>query len=179
MSASAKISTGTIGEPARLSKINLYVLQPLYGLAGVTMLTAVGFIIYMSAWSIALPDTFDEPGALLMGIPLALFALFTFLVPLLGIHRRPVQEKERALGETGARITQALTNFHLAVDSGNATQTIKDKELVAAIEYEYNLLNKIATWPWQPETPRILFTALVIPLVLFSIQYVVQNLLAR
>ena len=158
-----------------LTKINLFKLHPLYALSGVTARTTIGFIVYMTAWSIALPQTFTQTPTVAMALPLILFALITFVVPLWGIHQRLMREKERAQGEAGTRITHALAAFHQAVDQGAAEQAIQNKELVAAIEFEYALVGKVPTWPWQPETFRILITALLFPIVLFVLQYVIQR----
>jgi hypothetical protein len=39
------------------------------------------------------------------------------------------------------------------------------------------MLNAISTWPWQPETLRFLVTALLLPLLLWILQYVLQLVL--
>lgn len=163
---------------APLSKINLFQLRPLYALSGVTARTAIGFVLYITAWSIVLPGVMNDPGSLAMAIPLLTLALFTFLSPLMEIHRRLVDEKETVLGESSSRLTDALANFHRSVDRGATDQALQDKNLVAAIEYEYGLINKIPTWPWQPETFRILITALLLPIVLFIIQFILTRILA-
>lgn len=162
---------------APLSKINLFQLRPLYALSGVTARTTIGFVLYITAWSIVLPDTTNDPGSLAMAIPLLTLAMITFLSPLMEIHRRLMDEKENVLRESSVRLTNALANFHRSVDSGATEQALQDKNLVAAIEYEYSLINKIPTWPWQPETLRILITALLLPIVLFVIQFIIQRLL--
>ena len=50
-------------------------------------------------------------------------------------------------------------------------------KVISILETEQDTLNRISTWPWQPETPRFLVTALLLPLLLWVIQYVLQLLL--
>jgi hypothetical protein len=38
-------------------------------------------------------------------------------------------------------------------------------------------LERIPTWPWRPETLRLLITALVLPLGLWLAQFILQRLL--
>ncbi|MEE8357347.1 MAG: hypothetical protein V3R33_08580 [Anaerolineales bacterium] len=39
------------------------------------------------------------------------------------------------------------------------------------LEKEIDAIKAISTWPWQPETLRWLFTALVLPLLMWLAQY--------
>jgi hypothetical protein len=45
---------------------------------------------------------------------------------------------------------------------------------IAGLEMEQNALNRIPTWPWEPETVRLLVTALLLPLGLWIVQVVLQ-----
>jgi hypothetical protein len=49
---------------------------------------------------------------------------------------------------------------------------------LASLETERNLLTRIPTWAWQPEALRGLVVALVLPLVLWLVQALLQRLLA-
>ena len=45
---------------------------------------------------------------------------------------------------------------------------------IASLEIEQKALSRIPTWPWQPETVRLLATALLLPLVLLLAQVILQ-----
>jgi hypothetical protein len=47
---------------------------------------------------------------------------------------------------------------------------------IGALELEHVALSRIPTWPWEPETLRLLATALLLPLVLLVAQVAVQFL---
>jgi hypothetical protein len=65
------------------------------------------------------------------------------------------------------------------VDAGNWENSIRLKDALTGLENDRNLLQKIPTWPWQPETLRGLLTALLLPVVAFLIHFVLQRLLGK
>lgn len=161
----------------RLTRINLFKLQPLYALSNVTALTTVGFIIYMLCWNLAQPDTFQQPGALALALPLLVLAGITFLLPLWGIHQRLVAAKEAQRDELGARAAESIQRLQEQVDANDAASAIQTKDVLAGIETAQRMVEHIPTWPWQPETIRLIITALFLPIVLFLIQFVIQRIL--
>jgi len=48
-------------------------------------------------------------------------------------------------------------------------------DTMAGLEIEYSALTRIPTWPWQPETLRRFITALLLPVVVFILQFVLQR----
>lgn len=61
-----------------------------------------------------------------------------------------------------------------AEDFGRVTAI---KDAVLAFDVEAKALAVIRTWPWEPETLRLLVTAVLLPTALFVVQYVVRVLL--
>jgi hypothetical protein len=161
----------------RDAQINLFKLGPLYALSGLTARTALAIVIlgYGAAFTgsqVTAAET--QLGTFI----LASFGIFLcFLVPLLGIHRRLVQEKTRALGEINARLEATITQVHAEMDEGTLEKIAPLKDLSETLEMQQRVVEKIPTWPWQPETLNVVITALVLPIVLFIIQFVIQKLL--
>lgn len=92
--------------------------------------------------------------------------------------RTVVDEKERLLGESNKRIESALTRLHQHLDAGDASNAVEAKDILDAFEAEQRLLEKIPTWPWASETIRLLISALLFPIVLVAIQFMVQRMIA-
>jgi hypothetical protein len=42
---------------------------------------------------------------------------------------------------------------------------------------ERGVLEKVSTWPWEPETVRVVVTALLLPVVLWIITRILERLL--
>jgi hypothetical protein len=103
--------------------------------------------------------------------------LATFIWPQLGIHGLQVEEKDRLLEEVSARLEAVMRKIHRDVDSGNLENMIELNMTLVTLELELNAVERIKTWPWQPETLRWLVAALVLPLGLWFIQFLLQRLL--
>ena len=115
-----------------------------------------------------------DPVALAIALPITLLGVAIFVWPLLGIHRLLVNEKERLLEESSRRLEVAVVDLHHRVDNGELEGMTDLNMAIGALELEHQALSRIPTWSWQPETVRLLATALLLPLVLLLAQIAVQ-----
>src|SRR3989337_944196 len=90
-----------------------------------------------------------------------------FYLPLSGVHRRLVSEKERLLQEANSRIASILDRIH------SAAFEQQDYEGVAGMRAVYSTLKEaketvqgLRTWPWRPGTLTGLLSALFLPIIL-------------
>lgn len=160
------------------TRINVYRTSPLYALSRVTALTAVSLTIPTYAWFAINPGLLYEPIAIVILLSITALALGVFIWPLLGVHRLLVKEKTHLLDETALRFEATIVDLHRRVDCGDLEGMDDLNKAIASLVMERNELNKIPTWPWQPETVRLLVTALALPLGLWIIQFVLQRILA-
>ena len=160
----------------RHTRINLFRMKPLYAFSSVTALTAVSLTVIPYGWA-AINGTLSDPIAIGMTLPFTILAFASFVWPLLGLHRLLVEEQERLLGEASLRFEAAIAELHQRMDSGKLEGMTDMNMAIASLELEQSALNRIPTWPWQPETVRWLVTALVLPLGLWIIQFVLQRVL--
>ncbi len=100
-----------------------------------------------------------------------------FAWPLLGIHRRLVAEKRKALAESARRFEAAVAELHQRVDKKAMTKMDDLNKTLASLELERAALQRIPTWPWDPGTLRGLAATLVLPLVIWLVQYILQRVL--
>jgi hypothetical protein len=108
---------------------------------------------------------------------IAALVVAAFVWPLLGVHRLLVEEKGRMLDEASLRLEAAIVELRQRMDSGKLEGMTDLNMAIASLELKQNALNRVSTWPWQPETVRWLVTALVLPLALWIIQFVLQRIL--
>jgi hypothetical protein len=101
----------------------------------------------------------------------------TFVLPLWGVHRLLAQEKAQAQFSLAMRLQALLADAHRQMESGAVTadSTAATKNLLDTLLSEQALLNKISTWPWAPETPRALGTALLLPVVVLILSELVKR----
>jgi hypothetical protein len=162
---------------AEHTRISLFRMGPLYAFSSLTALTAVGLIIPVYAWN-AMNQVLLDPIALALTLPVTALALAAFVWPLLGTRRLLAEEKGQMLDALSLRLEALYVKLHERVDREELEGVGNLNTAIATLEREQTALSKISTWPWQPETPRWLVTALVTPLVLWIIQYFLQRVLA-
>ena len=157
--------------------VNLFKMRPLYGLSGVTALTGVCLAAITWGWMAINPELWGNPISMAIVLPITILAIVAFVWPLLGIHRLLEDEKGRLLDECSVRIEVAIAELHRRVDNQELQGMDDLNKTISSLEIEQNLLEGIPTWPWRPETVRLLITALALPLGLWFVQYLLQRLL--
>lgn len=157
--------------------VNLFRLKPLYAFSNLSALTAGCIAMITYGWLLVNPDQTLNAPAIILNVLIFLFTLVTFLWPQLGIHSLQVAEKDRLVGEANQRLEKIMLEIHKSVDSGKLGRMAELNMSITTLEIELRNLDKIRTWPWQPETVRWLITALVLPLGLWFAQFLLQRLL--
>jgi len=161
----------------RYTRINLFQMKTIYTFSNLSALTAfgmallpIGFLLVNShiMWS--------DPIVFIVVFIVQLIALLTFIWPQLGIHRQQTVEKERLLEEANQRYVAVINLLHKKVDTNSLENVNLISATLSSLEAELKRLEKIPTWPWQPETLRMLITALAFPLGLWLIQLLLQRL---
>ena len=106
---------------------------------------------------------------------LALVAFF----PLRGLHARLAAEKARLQHATSSRLQATIEAIHRIVDdeSGNRTDIERSRvaqtrldalsEAQSSLIQEREVIAKLSTWPWDPNTLRAVVSAVVLPIGLF------------
>jgi hypothetical protein len=158
--------------------INIQNPRPLYAFSPITAVSAVALPAVYFAWWLTLPVLLSEPISLVLGLMTVGLGVLTFILPLTGIHGKLVDEKARLLGEAAERFAVVTQKLYKGVDENDLREMGEINDAIASLEIEQRVLEKIPTWPWQPETFRLLITALLLPIVLFLIQFLIQRLLA-
>jgi hypothetical protein len=82
------------------------------------------------------------------------------------------------LDEAIQRFEAMIADLHRRVDDGDLEGMSDLNMALVSLEIEEAALRKISTWPWQPETVRYLMTALLLPLVLWVVQFLLQRVLS-
>jgi hypothetical protein len=158
------------------TQVNLFKMKPLYAFSTVSALTAGCITVLPYGFLIANQVEQLELVTILLVLIIQLVALVTFIWPQLGIHGLQVAEKERLLDEAHLRLEAIIKELHQSVDHGELAKVSELNLTMGTLESEINIIRKIPTWPWQPETVRWLITALLFPLGLWILQYFLQRL---
>jgi hypothetical protein len=160
--------------------INLFRMKSLYALSNLAALTAGSLVLIPYGFLLANELTvaiWQDPAVYGVYLVITFFAIVTFIWPQLGIHRLQVVEKERLLEEANGCFEAVVADLHERLDSGQLEEMTNLNVALANLEMERAALGKIRTWPWEPETVRLLITALALPMGLWLLQYVMQRML--
>jgi hypothetical protein len=166
----------------RQSQVDLYRLQPVYALAGLTAVTALGFAVYTYPW---LADPGLQAGALptayatvvFLTLPFYVWPILIFVWPLWGAHRILVERKEAELADVGRRRESITQRFHKRAERDPLSGMDEFHKALVTIDLEAAALEKIPTWPWPHGMFRNLLAAFLLPVFLWLVQFGLQRLL--
>ena len=81
------------------------------------------------------------------------------------------------LDEIKQRYKATMGEVHKRVDMEKFDEAGTLGGSLNALSHELSTIKEISTWPWQPETFKWLFTAMVLPLLMWLAQYFLGRLL--
>jgi len=161
------------------ARINIYQLQPLYALSLPGTYTAIGLMLFIYAWNVTGRSMSQPVGPVEVGLSVSFLAIAgaTFVLPLLGAHRRLVAEKNGRLSEASSRFEAAAERLLRDLDAGRLSQIDQLNKALASLEIMQTVLRRIPTWPWQLGAARGLLAALLLPVAVWAIQLLLGRLL--
>jgi hypothetical protein len=148
-------------------RVDLLNPAPVHALSSVTATVGISFIAITSFSMLTDPATHQTAGGLVLTVGLVAVAVACFVVPLWGMHRRLQTERSRLKAEVARRIEATIQRLYELVDHDRPGATeLQDR--MAALLATRELIGRLSTWPWQPETPRWLVSALLVPIVIWG-----------
>ena len=112
---------------------------------------------------------FTPVGYFLQGLSLFL-SLTLFFAPLAQIGNRRRRSKQKVLYQLTDDLKQLHQELHTALRKGNRQGVERLRAALGALKDEMELVQKISTWPWQPDTLRNLLAPLLIPVIVYLVQ---------
>jgi len=158
--------------------INLLQPRPTYAFSRLTSRTAIGVVAFLYFDFLINPPAGGAAFTyfVLTGGALVLMAA-AFFLPLFGMHQRLVTEKARLNAEVNLTLETAYQDLLQGVRSRDyAGVGDLDKTLASLLKMR-EVIAKLSTWPWQPETLRGLVAAVGLPVAIWLIQFGLQRLL--
>lgn len=163
----------TYREAARL---NLFQSTQLYAFSTLTLRTGVGWLFIIYAGAALFPALLRN--AVWTGVSVLLLVTITtsLVSTLLDIHRRIQMEKSSHMAAVSKHLEDSFTALHDHILDQRAANLPELREIMQSLELERSILAKIPTWPWQPGTLASFLTALLLPLLIWLGQQVLQRL---
>jgi len=157
-----------------VKSINIFNLQPLYSLSGLTSKTGMVWIVFMNLFFIINvvldPDSYN-PSFLIPFLTVEMiFAIMSFVLPLWGIHIKIEKEKDRMLAENSQRVEKAYKELERRMDENDLEGMPSFQVGASGLITFRNEIAAISTWPWQPRVFRGFLSAVFLPIFLWLIQ---------
>lgn len=157
------------------AQVQLFRLRPLYAFSGLTARTGMSFLLVVSFLVAILPNVMERPLARILFVPVVPIGVASFVLPLLGMRRRIAAERQRLLAEANRRLEALLVRLHQRVDDEVVSDADKVNAQLASLVAERVLLEKMSTWPWNAETVTGFVTALILPVILWLVQRMLER----
>jgi hypothetical protein len=152
------------------TRVRLFNLGPLRAFSRLTASTAVGLVAGIYGWMLINPDLLADPVSLaFVGLFTAL-AIGVFVWPLYGTHRLMEMEKGRMLHEVDLQFEAALSMYSQSFREDDYAALERLNPTINSLEIQHRRIMAIPTWPWKPETARLVLTAIALPLILTILQ---------
>jgi len=159
------------------SHVDLFRRGPLYAFSGLAARTAIAVSILPYAGIVSRPAVTENVAILWTAIGLTATGLLIFVWPLLGVHRLMEAEKKRLLDENGHEMKAAIADTHRRLDAQDLSGMDNLKYALDNLVTEQTVINKISTWPWQVGTVGVLATALLLPVLLWIVERLLERLM--
>ena len=155
----------------KVEHFNLFNLEPVYAFSLVTAKTGIAWIIMLSLTLLFFPLQLATMLTLTMYAMQVILALAAFVLPVWIVHQRLDKEKRRLLAELNQRVELTLKKLHSSLDENKLEEVAQINELIIGFNAEREILNKIPTWPWRPGVFTGFISAIILPIVLFLLQF--------
>lgn len=152
---------------------------PLYAFSRLTALTGMGLIAVIAVGVALNPASLQGQAFVFIWLPWLVgfpaIALFVFVAPLRGMHGRLAEMKRDLQGASEDRIKAVLAALHADVDAMDLSRADGLQKSLGSLLQERDILAKLPTWPWSAGTLRGFLSALLLPVVVFLIQRVLNQ----
>ena len=163
--------------------VDVFKPAPVTALSRLTAATAIGILAFVAVY--ALTTAITVPTQQQGGLPtfiaeevvLIVLAVASFVLPLRGMHSRLLDEKLELLGEAQDRLKATLARLHEAVEANDLSNADQLNKTLSSVLAERDVLANLQTWPWSTGTFRGVATAVLLPIVIFVITRLIDQLI--
>lgn len=151
--------------------VDIYNPRPIYALSNFGATTSfIGILMIYGLVFITFPQFFFSPIGWIYQFLVAFVGLGLFFLPLIRINQAMRRAKARLLEELGEDLKHTQQRLHDLLSKKKVVGMSELRHAIEALKIQTELVQRISTWPWQPETLRNLVTPLFFPVVVYVFQ---------
>ncbi len=159
-------------------EVNIFNPAALYALSRYSSQSSVVFVLLAYILIlVSLPQFLMTTNGYITSILLVSTTLAFFFVSIGGIHRRMGNEKGRLLSELGEGLNKETARLVRTTRRGSYAEMAEIRNTISAHKESLDIVRKISTWPWEPETVRNLLIPLLFPVIVYLVQRFLGSLL--
>jgi hypothetical protein len=168
---------------ALAANVDIFKPGPVTALARLTATAAIGIIAFVAAYALTTEITVPTaqqsalPTFIAEEIVMILLAVASFVLPLRVMHGRLVEEKDDLLGAAQDRLKTTLGRLHDAVEAHDLSNADQLNKTLSSVLAERDVLARLPTWPWSTGTLRGVASAVLLPIVIFVLTRLIDQLL--
>ncbi len=162
-----------------IESIDLLHLERSHAFARVTAATGLALLALGYIGLATNPHALSNPQVLAWAVLTTAAAVACFVLPLNGIHELIAAEKSRRLEAVERLLGRVLDDLHLRAERGDVSDASAVNDQIASLLAERDVLARVSTWPWSPGTLRGFGTAIVLPVALWLVYRVLDQLVAE
>jgi hypothetical protein len=159
----------------RLADVDLFDPGPAHAFARLTSAASISILLAAVA---VVADPTAASDTILFGVQVAALLVVAgaaFALPLRGMNGRLVAEKAALLRAVNERIKVTTARVHAAVDADDRSPGSGLHDQLSSLVAERELIGKLSTWPWSPNTIRGLGSAFLVPIVVWAITRLLER----
>ncbi len=162
---------------AAASNLDLFHYTPLYSFSALTARTGLVFSLILWFDFAVNPETFTNLPLIVLNAVILVLSAACFVLPLEGMHRRIVVEKRRLEWDVNQRLKAIVGHLYESIDGLALGDADEVNKTISSLLAARDLMARIPTWPWRPETFTAFFSALALPVVVFLIQMFLKTVI--
>lgn len=156
----------------RYLRFDVLAPQNLFALANLAVRAALAVLGMQYVFVGANPEVLASQAVVTQLVAWQALAVVLFVAPLWNAHLRLARAKATLGREVGVRFERTVRALHEALDEGRSADAATLKDALAGLETARQAVARASTWPWEAEAPRLLVSALLLPLLAWAVQQV-------
>jgi hypothetical protein len=168
---------------ALATNVDIFKPGPVTAFSRLTAATAIGLLAFVALMVLTIPVEVAVagpavlPGAIGSATAMGVLAVASFVLPLRVMHGRLLAQKLDLLDSAQDRLKVILGRISDAVDANELSNADELNKTLSSVLAQRDVLARLPTWPWSSGTFRGVASAVLLPIAIFVITRLIDQLL--